>query len=98
MEKKLLMSEFILKAHELEKIQLSHMSLFLAIYHQWQVSECVQPIKITRRMLMKDSKIRSIATYHRCMTDLDNFDFIEYQPSYHPKGSIVYWGGAVCHK
>ena len=95
MEKKLLMSDFIVQASAIEKLQLSHMSLFLAIYHQWKISEFTQPIKITRRMLMNDSKIRSFATYTKCMTDLDDLGFIAYQPSYHPNGSLVYWGDLI---
>lgn len=95
MRKKLLISNFIVKASANEKIQFSHISLFLAIYNRWEVSEFMHPIKITRRMLMNDSKIKSVATYHRCITDLDSLGFIEYEPSYHPKGSLVFWGDLI---
>ncbi|WP_454803175.1 hypothetical protein [Mucilaginibacter phyllosphaerae] len=47
---------------------------------------------MTRRELMAFSKIASIATYHKCIRELDAFGYIRYQPSYHPKlGSRVYW-------
>lgn len=95
MERKLLMSDFIVQASAIEKLQLSHMSLFLAIYHQWKISEFIQPIKITRQMLMNDSKIKSFATYSKCMTDLNDLGFITYKPSYHPAGSFVYWGNLI---
>jgi len=95
MERKLLMSDFIFQASAIEKLQLSHMSLFLAIYHQWKISEFIQPIKITRQMLMNDSKIKSFATYSKCMTDLNDLGFIAYKPSYHPEGSFVYWGNLI---
>ncbi|MCD8741975.1 hypothetical protein LT679_15280 [Mucilaginibacter roseus] len=41
---------------------------------------------------MAYSKIVSIATYHKCIRELDAYGYISYQPSYHPKlGSQVYW-------
>jgi hypothetical protein len=47
---------------------------------------------VTRRELMAFSKIASVATYHKCIRELDAFGYIRYYPSYHPKlGSQVYW-------
>ncbi|WP_262892799.1 hypothetical protein [Mucilaginibacter pankratovii] len=41
---------------------------------------------------MRISKISSIATYHRCIRDLSEKQYIIYRPSYHPKlGSQVDW-------
>jgi hypothetical protein len=41
---------------------------------------------------MAFSKVASIATYHKCIKELDEYGYIRYQPSYHPKlGSQVYW-------
>jgi hypothetical protein len=38
------------------------------------------------------SHIRSIATYHKCLGQLEVYGYIHYQPSYHPvKGSLVWW-------
>ena len=45
-----------------------------------------------RRTLMAFSKIASIATYHKCIRELDAFGYIRYQPSFDPKrGSQAYW-------
>ena len=42
------------------------------------------PFPVSRRELMKYSAIHSIATYHRCIKELVAYNFIIYQPSFHP--------------
>jgi len=75
-----------------QRLMATHVSLFTALFIQWQYFSFASPFAITRRELMAHSKIASIATYHKCMKQLDEFGYIRYQPSYHPKqGSLVYW-------
>lgn len=70
----------------------SHISLITAMFVCWEHSGFVIPFQITRRKLMAYSRIGSIATYHRCISDLDEFGYIRYQPSYHPlRGSLIWW-------
>ena len=70
----------------------THVSLFTALFVHWQSNCFASPFAVTRRELMAFSKIASIATYHKCIRELDAFGYIRYQPSYHPKlGSQVYW-------
>jgi hypothetical protein len=70
----------------------THVSLFTALFIQWQRNNFVSPFPITRRELMRHSKIASVATYHKCIRQLDDYGYIRYQPNYHPhKGSLVYW-------
>ena len=39
---------------------------------------------------MQAAHIRSIATYHKVLYDLQDFGYLHYWPSYHPvKGSLV---------
>lgn len=73
-------------------IEFSHISLFLAIYHQWQANYFTDAIPIVRKKLMALSKIRSTSTYHKCIKDLVNIGAIRYEPSYHPSGSVMYLG------
>jgi hypothetical protein len=43
-------------------------------------------------VLMGYSRIASVATYHKCIRELDEYGYIGYQPSYHPvNGSLIYW-------
>lgn len=70
----------------------THVSLFAALFVCWQHEGFNSPFAVTRRKLMAHSRIASIATYHKCIRELDEFGYIRYKPSYHPKlGSLVYW-------
>lgn len=47
-------------------------------------------IHISRRQLMKLSRIQSNVTYHKCIRQLQEYGYIKYTPSYHPlRGSCV---------
>jgi hypothetical protein len=75
-----------------QRLAAVHVSLFTALFIQWQRNDFLSPFPVTRRELMGFSKIASVATYHKCIRELDEFSYIIYEPSFHPqKGSLVYW-------
>ena len=78
----------------------THVSLFSGLFVHWQRNGFVSPFPVTRKGLMGYGKIASIATYHKCIRELDEFGYIRYQPSYHPKlGSSVFWpAGWECER
>jgi DNA-binding LytR/AlgR family response regulator len=62
----------------------------MAIFQLWNQNRFHNPICITRDELMRVSKIASFATYHKCIRELDEREFIKYMPSYNPfKGSTL---------
>lgn len=70
----------------------THLSLFTGLFVCWQRNGFASPFGVTRNTLMAFSKVASIATYHKCIKELDEYGYIRYEPSYHPKlGSQVYW-------
>jgi hypothetical protein len=70
----------------------THMSLFTALFICWQRESYVSPFTVNRRMLMTYAKIASVATYHKCIRELSEKEYIGYKPSYHPRlGSLVWW-------
>jgi len=70
----------------------THLSLFTGLFVCWQRNGFISPFSVTRKTLMAFSKVASIATYHKCIKELDEYGYIRYEPSYHPKlGSQVYW-------
>ena len=73
-----------------EYLTVWHICLLVAILYLWLNNDCKNPVPVTRRKLMKLSRIRSIATYHKCIKDLVVLGYLRYQPSYHPKGSWMY--------
>ena len=62
----------------------SHISLYLALFQFWNFSRFRNPVSISRDEVMRISKIRSKATYHKCLKNLDSSGYIDYQPSYNP--------------
>jgi len=70
----------------------THISLCTALFACWQKNDFISPFPVTRKQLMVFSRIASVATYHKCIKELDEYGYIRYQPSFHPKmGSLVYW-------
>ena len=85
-------SKWVKRMADDSRILATHVSLFTALFICWQRNDFNSPFPVNRRELMQLSRIASIATYHKCMKELDGFGYLQYRPSYHPKnGSLVYW-------
>ena len=68
----------------------THISLYMAIFQLWNQNRFQNPISISRDELMRISKIASTATYHKCMKELTEREYVIYKPSFNPfKGSIL---------
>ena len=66
----------------------THISLYIALFQFWNCNRFKNPISISRDEIMRISKISSKATYHKCLRNLHDLNYINYQPSYNPfKGS-----------
>ena len=66
------------------RIGTTHISLYMALFQFYNLNRLENPIQITRTAVMEVAKINGSATYHKCMRDLVEFGYIEYQPSYNP--------------
>ncbi|MEA4849900.1 MAG: hypothetical protein VB126_00400 [Paludibacter sp.] len=74
-----------------DRLNPTHVSLYMAIFQFWNAERFQNPVSISRQELMRISKICAKATYHKCIKDLHNFGYIQYLPSFNPfKGSLVY--------
>jgi hypothetical protein len=75
-----------------QRLLATHISLFTALFVQWQRNDFISPFPVTRKKLMGYSRIASIATYHKCIQELNGYGYICYQPSFDPvRGSMVHW-------
>lgn len=73
-----------------QRLNPSHISLYMALFQEWNGSRFAVEIYVSRQALMHISKIGSPSTYHRCMSDLNDWGYLTYYPSYNPmKGSRV---------
>ena len=69
----------------------THISLYMALFQQWNLHRFRNPISITREEVMATSRIHSRVTYHKCLRELHAWGYLHYMPSYnHYRGSLVY--------
>ncbi|MCX2838391.1 hypothetical protein OQ279_09520 [Salinimicrobium sp. MT39] len=73
-----------------DRLNPTHISLYMALFQEWNSSRFASEFFINRRELMRVAKIGSKSTYHRCMVDLNSWNYITYFPSNNPyKGSKI---------
>tara|TARA_R110002167_G_scaffold104172_1_gene268724 strand:+ start:248 stop:1000 length:753 start_codon:yes stop_codon:yes gene_type:complete len=73
-----------------DRLNPTHISLYMALFQEWNSSRFADQFYVNRRDLMLASKIGSKSTYHRCVTDLDSWLYLCYFPSNNPyKGSKI---------
>lgn len=63
------------------RIGASHISVYMALFQQWNEGGGINPIKIERGVIMKASKISARFTYNKCMNELQEFGYIIYKPT-----------------
>ncbi len=85
------LSGFFQRVEADNRLNPTHVSLYMAIFQYWNSGRFQNPVSISRQELMRISKISAKATYHKCIKDLHNFGYVQYLPSFNPfKGSLVY--------
>ena len=73
-----------------DRLNPTHISLYMALFQEWNSSRFADEFYVNRRDLMRVAKIGSKSTYHRCITELDAWDYLSYFPSNNPyKGSKI---------
>lgn len=73
-----------------DRLNPSHISLYMALFQEWNSSRFASEFFVNRRELMGVAKIGSKSTYHRCVVDLDKWGYLSYLPSNNPyKGSKI---------
>lgn len=94
--------KFFKKTSAEKSLNASHLSVYLSLFHQWSENHYKNPISISRAEIMEQSRIKSRATYHKCLKMLHELQYISYKPSFHPfKGSQVIinsWKQSATHK
>ncbi len=82
--------EVIKKATADQRLTVSHMALLFAIIILCRRENGYRTIQTSRKVLMSKSHIGSLPTYHKCIKDLERYQYLIYLPSYHPqKGSSI---------
>ncbi|WP_300435478.1 hypothetical protein [Christiangramia sp.] len=73
-----------------DRLNPTHISLYMALFQEWNSSRFADEFYVNRRELMRVAKIGSKTTYHRCITNLHSWNYLFYFPSNNPfKGSKI---------
>ena len=84
------LTAFLQKAKSDKRLNSSHVSLYLALFHYWNLNMFENPLSVNRAQMLELSKIGSQHTYYKCLKELHSFGYIRYFPSHHPaKGCLV---------
>lgn len=72
------------------RLKPTHISLYMALFQQWNLHRFRNPISIAREEVMATARLRSRVTYHKCLRELHAWGYLHYLPSYnHYRGSLV---------
>jgi hypothetical protein len=63
------------------RIGTTHISLYMSLLQQWNLSGGSDTVIIKRDAIMKAAKINARFTYNKCMNDLEEFGYIIYIPT-----------------
>lgn len=67
----------------------THISLYTVLCLAWLVNGSKKTFTISRRQVMRASRIKSKTTYHKVINELKLLGYVDYQPSFDPNGSKV---------
>jgi len=82
---------FITLAAADPRIRPVHISLFVALWHTWHGTGGGQPFGIARDAVMHLAKVSARQTYLAAMSELNNYGYIRYEPSYDPRVMSRVW-------
>ncbi|MCW3170267.1 hypothetical protein OMO38_17195 [Chryseobacterium sp. 09-1422] len=73
-----------------QQMTAGHVSLYVSLFQLWKIHEYKNPFRISRREVMKLSRIKSFPTYYKCIKELHHAGFIIYSPKYNSyEGSFI---------
>ncbi|MGI8582348.1 MAG: hypothetical protein ACR2KX_09125 [Chitinophagaceae bacterium] len=85
------LSGFLKVAAEDARLLPTHISLYLALFLQWDENGCKNPVVVNRDEIMHVSKILGRSTYQRCIKQLVSYGYINYKSSFNRfESSLVY--------
>lgn len=67
-----------------DRLNSYHISLYTALLYYGKGIRQL-PFHASRRKLMGFSRIKSGATYHKCLRQLISYGYLDYHPSFHPQ-------------
>jgi hypothetical protein len=75
------LNAFFAKVRTDDRLNATHISLYMALFHVWNQHRFCSPFPIVREEIMKLSRIGSRSTYVKCLRQLHDYAYIIYQQS-----------------
>ncbi|ABG58458.1 hypothetical protein [Cytophaga hutchinsonii] len=72
-----------------ERLTPSHVSLYMALFRQWNIHRFKNPLLYQRLEIMKGACIGSLTTYTKCLKELHEWKYINYKPSRNSNNSSI---------
>ncbi len=72
---------FFARLTEDKRMSSYHISLYFALFQQWNADRFGEHFVISRAEIMEISRLGSVNTYARCMKELSHWGYIRYTPS-----------------
>ena len=74
-----------------QRLSVSHFSIYMALILLCQRNKLKNPFPVSRKAVMELAHVHSIVTYHKCISQLEEYGYIRYNPSYsYYKRSTIY--------
>ena len=88
------LTTFYKRIGEDNRISATHISVYMALLQQWNLTGGKNPFPIQREDVMNAAKISARLTYNKCINNLQEFGYITYRPSSNSfTQSIIYLKG-----
>nr|WP_294897206.1 hypothetical protein [uncultured Pedobacter sp.] len=65
-----------------KRIRTTHSAVFLTLYGLWLENDGQNPIPVKKKEAMAKAKIISQMTWHRTIIELNEYGYVDYQPTY----------------
>ena len=78
------LNQFFVKIQSDTKMNTTHVSMYMALFYHWNKARFSSEFFINRNEIMLMSRIGSKGTYHKCLRDLSEWNYIIYKPSHNP--------------
>jgi hypothetical protein len=83
-------SDFLDKTMDDNRISNIHIGLFVILVYMFSKQGYQGPLVVFAKMVMKEAKISSTATYHKLIRELHDYGYLQYKPSFNNrKGSQI---------
>ena len=92
------LSDFFCAIQKDARISITHIGIYASLLQYWKEQNFINPMNAFSYDIMNVAKISSPHTYYRCMKDLSEFGYIEYQSSFNRRsGSKIYITQIITH-